>query len=84
MNLVRIVFNNFTVHTNPDKFEDETLPRLKMNGRACACVHTTPPSRRFQMSPLWRPFSKSSVFVTENTVLVWTGRPSRISVEGPA
>ena len=31
-------------------------------------VYTETPSRRFQMYPLWRAFSKSSVFA----VLLWT------------
>ena len=31
-----LFFNNFTVHSNPDKFEKETLDRPEINGRACA------------------------------------------------
>ena len=40
-------------------------------------VHTTPPSRRFQISPPWRSFSKSSVFGDRKRRFNVDGRPNR-------
>ena len=52
------------VHTNPFSFEDGDL--VSKTHRKFS-VHTTTGKRRFRMYPLWRAFSKSSVFAVRTT-----------------
>ena len=52
------------VHTNPFSFENGDL--VSKTHRKFS-VHTTTGKRRFRMYPLWRAFSKSSVFAVHTT-----------------
>ena len=58
------------------------ISRQRFRKAPFSAVHTTPPSRRFQISPPWRPFSNGSVFgQTENAVFGVDGKFIRISVD---
>ena len=61
-----------------DKLHDKMMSAYsKSCGYKKFSVHSNTKKYRFQIVPLWRAFSKSSVFVDLLCVLVWTEAVSR-------